>query len=147
MGLEVDAWRPALYIGSAEGVCELDMISWPPDVVQMSERRRLPGGSAADRPEYGRLETLSSLRSANLGSSEEAHQKACPLILAGRWESGWNIALKSRVCLDQSKEATWIKIAVVSIGQVQDSMRKSLIMEMLEACVCTMHSSALRCLR
>ena len=33
-GLGVDAWRPALKRGRAEGVCELDMISWPPDVRQ-----------------------------------------------------------------------------------------------------------------
>lgn len=59
VGLGVDAWRPALYIGSAEGGCELDMISWPPDVVQMSWRRQLPGGSAADKPSCDRLECLS----------------------------------------------------------------------------------------
>lgn len=34
VGLGVDAWRPALNRGRAEGVCELDMISWPPKLSQ-----------------------------------------------------------------------------------------------------------------
>lgn len=124
MGLGVAAGRAALYVGSAEDGCELDMISWPPDVVQMSWRRRLADGSAADGPEYGRLETLSSLRSAHLSRSEEAHQKACPIILGGCSKPAENIAWKSRMRLDQSQEAIWVTVAVLSIGQVQDSLRK-----------------------